>query len=131
MAAGRVRGRAAINHGRRDIGAKCNGCAESMIIGRMMLTFRGPIWHWRGPAPYFFVTVPDAESRAIKSIAGLATYGWGMIPAFVQVGKTTWKTSLWRRDGHYVVPLKDAVRAAEGLNEGDDIDVQLEIRLRS
>ena len=27
----------------------------------MNLEFTGPIWYWKGPAPFYFVTVPDEE----------------------------------------------------------------------
>ena len=49
----------------------------------MTLTFTGTIWHWRGPSPFHFVTVPEQESEVIRAISGLVTYGWGMVPAWV------------------------------------------------
>ena len=55
------------------------------------------------------------------------TYGWGVIPVRVRIGKTEWKTSLFPKDGLYLVPLKDVVRKAEGLAEGDRVTVWLEI----
>lgn len=85
----------------------------------MELEFSGPIWIWRGPAPYYFVTVPDDECRAIELVSPIVSYGWGMIPVRVRIGDTTWTTALWPKDGAYVVPLKDSVRRAEGLAEGD------------
>ena len=33
-----------------------------------------------------------------------------------------WKTSLWPKDGGYIVPIKDDVRRAEGLELGADHD---------
>ncbi len=93
----------------------------------MNIEFSGPIWQWRGPAPYYFVTVPPAEADALHAIAPSVTYGWGMIPAMVRIGRTEWKTSLWPKDGGYIVPLKDAVRKAEELEEGDNITVRLEV----
>jgi Domain of unknown function (DUF1905) len=91
------------------------------------LEFSGEIWHWRGPAPYYFVTVPAAECEALKASSKLVTYGWGMIPVEAQIGSTGWKTSLFPKEGGYVVPLKDSVRKAEGLEEGDEVTVHLEI----
>lgn len=91
----------------------------------MDVEFTGEIWQWRGPAPYYFVTVPEPESRDLREISGAVTYGWGMIPVRVRVGTTRWETSLWPKDGGYVVPLKDAVRKAETLAEGDTITVHL------
>ena len=94
----------------------------------MNVQINGKIWYWKGPAPFYFVTVPDEPSDYLKSISGSVTYGWGMIPVLAQIGKTVWKTSLFPKDGRYIVPLKDSVRKAEQLNEGDNITVQLEVR---
>lgn len=91
----------------------------------MDLTFSGEIWEWRGPAPYYFVTVPDEESLDLKAVSTAVTYGWGMIPVRVRIGATEWKTSLWPKGGRYVLPLRDRVRRAEGLNQGDSVTVLL------
>ena len=56
------------------------------------------------------------------------TYGWGMIPVRVRIGGTVFETSLFPKDGRYVVPVKDIVRKAEGLAEGDVVTVELAIR---
>lgn len=93
----------------------------------MELEFSGPIWIWKGPAPYYFVTVPDDECRAIELVSPIVSYGWGMIPVTVRIGETAWTTALWPKDGAYVVPLKDAVRAAEDLAEGDVAALHLTI----
>jgi hypothetical protein len=93
----------------------------------MRIQFHGPIWHWRGPAPFYFVTVPEDDSRELKAVSGAVTYGWGMIPVTARIGGTTWKTSLFPKDGRYLLPLKIAVRRAEGLAEGDEVGVVLEL----
>lgn len=93
----------------------------------MTLTFSGPVWYWRGPSPFHFVTVPNQESEEIKGISDLVTYGWGMIPATVTIGTTTYKTSLWPKNGGYIVPLKDVVRKAERLELDDTVTVSLEV----
>lgn len=95
----------------------------------MDIKFKGKIFYWRGPAPFFFVTVPAKQSRDIKAISSLVTYGWGVIPVHVWVGKTEFKTSLFPKDGRYLVPLKDSVRKAENLEKGDNVTLRLEIRL--
>lgn len=94
----------------------------------MNLEFNGKIWFWRGPAPWYFVTVPAEQSRALKTISGLVTYGWGVIPAHVRIGKTGFQTSLFPKDDRYLVPIKASVRKAENLEEGDDVTVRLEVR---
>lgn len=42
----------------------------------MDLDFKGKIWYWKGPAPFYFVTIPQPESDSIKSISKQVTYGW-------------------------------------------------------
>lgn len=74
--------------------------------------------------------MPETESREISDVASLVTYGWGAIPVTVRIGETAWTTSLFPRNGRYVVPLKDAVRKAEDLALGDTVDVELIIQLR-
>lgn len=91
----------------------------------MKLEFSAEIWFWRGPSPYHFVTVPDEECGELEAIARQVTYGWGMIPATVEIGGTTWKTALYPKDGRYVVPLKDRVRDAERLDLGDRVTIRL------
>ena len=95
----------------------------------MDLEFSGEIWRWQGPAPWYFVTVPAEECAALQDTATAVSYGWGMIPVTVHVGETTWTTSLYPQDGRYVVPLKVAVRRAEGLDEGDTVTVRLSVDL--
>ena len=94
----------------------------------MIIEFTGKIWFWRGPAPWFFVTIPANESRDIKAISGMVTYGWGVIPVHVKIGKTEFTTSLFPKDDLYIVPIKASVRKAENLDEGDEVTIHLEVR---
>jgi hypothetical protein len=93
----------------------------------MHIEFDAKIWYWRGPAPWFFVTVPDKQCDDLRAISGFVTYGWGMIPARVRIGKTEWTTSLFPKNGSYIVPIKASVRNAEDLEEGDNVTLQLEV----
>lgn len=93
----------------------------------MTLEFTGAIWHWRGPSPWFFVTVPAEQSSGLRSIAAAVTYGWGMLPATVHIGATAWQTALFPKDGCYLVPIRATVRHAEGLAEGDEVTVRLTV----
>lgn len=93
----------------------------------MDLDFTGDLWHWRGPSPYYFVTVPDGESLHLHAVSTAVTYGWGMIPVRARIGATESETSLFPKEWLYVVPVKDAVRRAEGLDEGDTVTVRLTV----
>ena len=92
----------------------------------MDLEFRGEIWFWRGPAPWYFITVPEEESLDIKAMSAELTYGWGMIPVIARIGSTKWETALFEKDGRYIVPVKVAVRKLENLELGDTVGVRLE-----
>jgi len=89
------------------------------------LGFSGEIWYWRGPAPFHFVTVPPEQSEEIAAAAPLFSYGWGCIPVRARVGRTAFTTSLFPKDGGYVVPVKAAVRDAERVSLGDVVEVTL------
>jgi len=93
----------------------------------MELEFDGVVWFWRGPAPWHFVTVPLEQCEAIAEVANAVTYGWGMVPVVVRIGKTEWTTSLWPKDDGYIVPIKTAVRRAEGVELDDVVALRLVI----
>ena len=93
------------------------------------MEFSGPVWFWKGPAPWHFVTVPDEECRALAATAAVVSYGWGMIPVTARIGGTRWTTSLFPKDGRYIVPLKTWVRRAEGLDVGETVTVRLSVDL--
>ena len=93
----------------------------------MNLKFSGEMWFWKGPAPWHFVTVPDEECGELDAASAAVSYGWGMIPVTAQIGETSWKTSLFPKDGRYIVPVKTWVRKAEGLEVGDKVTVRLAV----
>jgi len=94
----------------------------------MEFDFIGRVIEWRGPSPYYFVPVPDEESADIREVASIATYGWGVIPVQARIGETALETSLFPKDGGYLLPLKDAVRKPLRISAGDDVTVDMTIR---
>ena len=93
----------------------------------MDLAFSGEIWFWKGPAPWYFVTVPDDECGELEATSAFVSYGWGMIPVAARIGETAWRTSLFPKDGRYIVPLKARVRTAEQLDVGDTVTIWLAV----
>ncbi|MBA4293088.1 DUF1905 domain-containing protein [bacterium] len=79
----------------------------------MQFTFTAETIEWRGPPPYMFLPIPPDISAQIKSIAAELTYGWGVIPCTATIGSTTFTTSLFPKDGAYLLPVKVAVQRAE------------------
>ena len=54
--------------------------------------FSGEIWYWKGPAPWYFITVPEDVVVGLEMMSPLVSYGWGMIPVTVRIGSTEWVT---------------------------------------
>lgn len=93
----------------------------------MILEFSGDVFEWRGPAPFLFVRVPDEESLAIKDVAAMVTYGWGVIPATVTIGATSVTTSLFPKQGAFLVPIKKVLQERESIVIGSPVWISLEI----
>ncbi len=95
----------------------------------MELEFETLVFEWRGPAPFFFAQVPPGECEEIRKISRLLSYGWGVIPCSVTVGNNTTATSLFPKQGIYLVPLKDALRKPEKIKIGDTVLVRLKFEV--
>jgi hypothetical protein len=93
----------------------------------MQLRFTGEIVYWRGPAPFYFVAVPPAECAQLREASPEVSYGWGVIPVRGRLRGTEFSTSLFPKDGGYLVPLKVAVRRAEDVDDGDTVTLELTI----
>ena len=91
----------------------------------MQMRVRGEIIHWRGPSPFHFVAIPPKQSAEINALSRALTYGWGVIPVKGIIGATSFTTSLFPKDGAYLLPIKNAVRFGEGLELGQTITANL------
>ena len=95
----------------------------------MDFQFEGPVVEWRGPAPYYFVAVPEDESADIKLAATGVEY-WGQVPVVVRIGGTEFTTALFPKDGRYLLPVKDVVRSEAGIDVDDVVQVALSVGRR-
>lgn len=93
----------------------------------MKLRISGSVIEWRGPSPFYFIPIPQAQSKKIKATAAQLTYGWGVIPVSGKIGKTEFTTALIPKDGVYLVPIKNQVRFAESIELGTVIAVQISL----
>jgi hypothetical protein len=96
----------------------------------MEFTFDAEVIHWRGPAPYFYAPLPDDAAAQIRDAAKLVSYGWGVIPVEAVIGGVRFTTSLFPKDGTYLLPLKDAVRKPTGITAGDVIHIEMLVQPR-
>jgi hypothetical protein len=92
--------------------------------------FDNALIEWRGPAPHYFVPVPAELCDEVRDIARDVTYGWGMVPVVVRIGGSQWETSLWPKDGGYLVPVRAWVRQIESLEQGVTVSVELDVAPR-
>jgi hypothetical protein len=94
------------------------------------LKFRAAVIEWRGPAPYFYAPVPMQHVEEIRRAAKVVSYGWGVIPVEATIGKVTFTTSLFPKDGTYLLPIKADVRRRCGITVDDVIDVTMALQAR-
>lgn len=94
--------------------------------------FTAPLWIWdaSGDGSWHFVTVPDEAADEIKAIAEAGPRrGFGSVRVEVELGASTWQTSIFPGQGAYVLPVKKAVRIKAGVEEGDEVDVVITLLL--
>jgi hypothetical protein len=89
--------------------------------------FEAEVWEWSSKASWFFVSLPEDEADDIEERYRRQAAGFGSIRVEVTIGATTWRTSLFpsNEERTYVLPLKKAVRTAEGLGPGSTANVEL------
>lgn len=99
-------------------------------MGDLEFEFTADVIEWRGPSPFYYAVVPEVESEQIGALSGAVTYGWGAIPVEAWIGDLRFTTSLFPKDGAYLLPLKVAVRDATGAKLGDQVRVRMGLTLR-
>jgi uncharacterized protein DUF1905 len=82
-----------------------------------------------GAMGWHFVSVPSEISDDIDQLTAGVRHGFGSVRVAVTVGSTTWQTSIFpdRKAGTYLLPMKKAVRTAEHLSTGVDVEARLEL----
>lgn len=90
--------------------------------------FRAELWRWPN-GNWYFVTLPFDVSDEIDDTASAARVGFGSVRVEVTIGSTTWNTSVFpdTKAEAFVLPVKRAVRTAEGIDDGDTVDVALRV----
>jgi hypothetical protein len=84
-----------------------------------------PVWKWRAADPS--VTAQTAAEIRYAALGRLG--GFGSVRVSVRLGTTRWQTSLFphKESGGFILPLKAAVRKAEGIGVGDSVTVALQV----
>ena len=93
------------------------------------------VWRWtgaNGTGAWFFATIDGEAGEALSATAvmrkleGLGR-GFGSLRVTACIGDTRWQTSVFPQKGEgWILPIKAAVRKAEGIDEGDQVELTLE-----
>jgi hypothetical protein len=83
-------------------------------------SFSAEVWEHDGPAAWYFVSLPEAVADEVDERFGHLAAGFGSLRVTVTIGASTWQTSVFpdRKRRTYLLPVKRAVRSAEGLEAG-------------
>jgi hypothetical protein len=93
-------------------------------------SFSAELWEWTSSkTSWFFLSVPEDDADDIDERFGRTAGGFGSVRVEVAVGSTVWNTSLFpsKEQKTYLLPVKKAVRQAEGLSAGSVAIVELSI----
>src|SRR4051812_41402067 len=93
-------------------------------------SFTAELFEWRGPAPFYWLALPEDVCDYVRAEAAQVSYGWGAIPVSVRIGRSRWETSLLPRNGGYVLPVKKVVRVQEGIADGDTLTAEMSVAPR-
>ncbi|MGF7155935.1 DUF1905 domain-containing protein [Novosphingobium gossypii] len=93
------------------------------------------LWRWTGGAnggSWHFVTIDGAAAEALSGTALMrklegTSRGFGSLKVEARIGGSTFATSVFpsKADGGWLLPVKAAVRKAEGIGEGDEVEISL------
>jgi hypothetical protein len=98
----------------------------------MSWTFDAQVFRWdaEGPSSWRFARVQDEVADDIREQA--ITGGFGSVRVVVTIGGTTWTTSVFpdKKSDSFLLPVKAAVRTAEGIDDGDVVTISLALEVR-
>ena len=91
--------------------------------------FSSELFVW-GEGNWYFVLLPVEAAEELRDIAIGPPRGFGSIRVDVQVGESAWKTSVFpaKESGSFLLPMKKAIRKAEDLEDGDQVEVTLSVQ---
>jgi hypothetical protein len=91
--------------------------------------FAAHVFLHQGDTGWHFLTLPTEVADEIDLLTEETRRGFGSVKVRVTIGATTWATSIFpdASSESFVLPVKKPVRTAEGIEDGDEVDVILEL----
>ena len=88
--------------------------------------FSAELWRAAGDGAWVFARLPADVSAEIRDLPRPRA-GFGSVRVRVTLGGSRWSTSVFPEStSAYVLPVKRAVRAAEGVEVGDVVRISVE-----
>ena len=103
---------------------------------REIVVHTGPLWRWTGASgtgTWHFLTLDGEAGEALSGTAMMRklegmSRGWGSLKVVATIGESRWSTSVFpAKETGWILPVKASVRKAEGVSEGDRVEVALEL----
>jgi hypothetical protein len=91
--------------------------------------FKSKVWKYKGAAGWYFVSLPKALSKKIRTQHGLSEEGWGRLKTAAQLGTSQWTTAIWfdTKSNCYLLPIKALVRKKEKIEIDSNVNVILQM----
>lgn len=100
------------------------------------ITHTGTLWRWTsstGSGSWHFLTIDGEAGEALSATALMRRLersigGFGSLKVSARIGDSLFRTSVFpSKSQGWLLPVKAAVRKAEGIGEGDVVEVVLEV----
>jgi hypothetical protein len=91
--------------------------------------FTAELWEWEGKAAWHFFSLPEDVTDQIDERHAADAGGFGSVKVEATIGSTSWRTSIFpdSKRGTFILPVKKAVRTAEGLADGATAELRLRV----
>ncbi|MFL6156700.1 MAG: DUF1905 domain-containing protein [Marmoricola sp.] len=93
------------------------------------IEFTAELFAWKGEGSWYFVRLPVESAEDLRDQVTAPPRGFGSVRVGVRLGSSTWSTSVFpdKETGSFVLPVKKPVRHAEGIDDGDVVQVTLTV----
>ncbi|MGC6534374.1 MAG: DUF1905 domain-containing protein [Parvibaculales bacterium] len=92
--------------------------------------FEGDVWLWSGKkTDWWFITLPKEMSDHARFFTAHVQRGFKSLNVDAQIGGSQWQTSMFpsKERQAYLLPIKKAVRDAEGIEVGKTQKVKVTV----
>ncbi|MET3963628.1 hypothetical protein ABIE44_003562 [Marmoricola sp. OAE513] len=93
-----------------------------------VVEFTAELFLW-SDGGWYFVRLPVEAAEEVRDLVTAPPTGFGSVRVEVTIGTSRWRTSVFpdKASGSFLLPVKKPVRVAEGIDDGDEVRVLLEV----